>query len=291
MVHSLDQSVHGSKGFYPVAGARVIGARNRGAGAVGAELAQVFGHRGVAEAYRHRPPYPPEVFEILDRLVPDDGPREVLDVGAGEGALARPLAARMARVDAVDLSAAMVAAGRDRPGGRRPNLRWIVGAAQSCPLHGPYGLVTAGASLHWMPWDTTIPRLAAAMAPGAYLAVVEHGPRDLPWGAALTEVIRRHSRSPDFDPGYSLVGALRAAGHFGPAGRAETSPVLFRQQVGSYVEQFHSTASLARELMPVAEAAAFDAAVEQVVRPFAAGGVLELPIVATVAWGRLPPPS
>jgi SAM-dependent methyltransferase len=284
MGDSLDQSVHGSKGFY-----RVAGVRMKGAGPVGAELAHVFGHRGVAEAYRHRPPYPREVFPILDRLV-GDGPRAVLDVGAGEGALARPLAARMARVDAVDLSAAMVAAGRDRPGGRRPNLHWIVGAAQSCPLGGPYGLVTAGASLHWMPWDTTIPRLAAAMAPGAFLAVVDHGPRDLPWGAALAEVIRRHSRSPDFDPGYSLVGALRAAGYLVPAGRAATSPVVFRQPVGSYVEQFHSTASLARELMPAEEADAFDAAVEKIVRPFAADGVLEMRIVATVEWGRLPAP-
>jgi hypothetical protein len=32
-------------------------------------------------------------------------------------------------VDALDISAAMVAEGRTRPGGEAPNLRWIVGAA------------------------------------------------------------------------------------------------------------------------------------------------------------------
>ena len=56
-------------------------------------LAAAFGHGGVAGAYRHRPPYPPEVFDILERII-TDRPRRVLDLGAGEGALARPLAAR-----------------------------------------------------------------------------------------------------------------------------------------------------------------------------------------------------
>ena len=62
-------------------------------------------------------------------------------------------------VDAVDVSAAMIDAGRDRPGGRQPNLRWIVGAAQDAPLGGPYALATAGASMHWMPWPETLTRL------------------------------------------------------------------------------------------------------------------------------------
>jgi 2-polyprenyl-3-methyl-5-hydroxy-6-metoxy-1,4-benzoquinol methylase len=58
-------------------------------------LAAAFGHGGVAGAYRHRPPYPPEVFDILERII-TDRPRRVLDLGAGEGALARPLAAQLA---------------------------------------------------------------------------------------------------------------------------------------------------------------------------------------------------
>ncbi|HUC24416.1 MAG TPA: class I SAM-dependent methyltransferase [Streptosporangiaceae bacterium] len=47
----------------------------------------------------------------------------MLDIGAGDGALARPLAERVDRVDAVDVSAAMLAAGARQPGGDRPNLR------------------------------------------------------------------------------------------------------------------------------------------------------------------------
>lgn len=248
-------------------------------------LAATFAHVGVALAYRHRPPYPAEVFDLLESLV-TDRPRRVLDLGAGEGALARPLAARVDRVDAVDVSAAMVEAGRRRPGGDRANLHWIVGAVEECELGGPYALVTAGASLHWMDWRPTMARLVAATTEGAYLAIVEHQPRGLPWRDELLAVIRRHSRSPRHDPGFSLPDVLAADGCFRPAGRVETEPVPFRQSVADYVEQFHSTASLARELMPADEAAEFDAAVTDLVTPWAADGVLDLSVVATVVWGR-----
>ena len=110
------------------------------------ELAAVFAYPGVADAYQYRPPYPPEVFDVLERIAAGC-PRDVLDIGAGEGALARPLARRFDHVDALDISAvAMAGAGRRRPGGRQPNLRWLVGAAETAGLDGPYALVTAGAS-------------------------------------------------------------------------------------------------------------------------------------------------
>lgn len=248
-------------------------------------LASTFAHAGVAAAYRHRPPYPAEVFDVLESLVADR-PRSVLDLGAGEGALARPLAARLDRVDAVDVSAAMVDAGRRRPGGDRANLHWIVGAVEECELSGPYALVTAGASLHWMRWRPTMTRLAAAMTDRAQLAIVEHELRGVPWRDGLLTVIRRHSRSRGYDPEFSLPDALAADGCFRPAGQAETEPVPFRQAVADYVEQFHSTSSLARELMPDDEAAAFDAAVTGLVAPWAVDGVLDLSVVATIVWGR-----
>jgi hypothetical protein len=61
--------------------------------------------------------------------------------------------------------------------------------------------------------------------------------------------------------------------------------VRFRQPVADYVEQFHSTSSLAREGMPAEESAAFDRAVTDLVRPYSAGGVLEMTVVADLVWG------
>ena len=60
----------------------------------------------------------------------------------------------------------------------------------------------------------------------------------------------------------------------------------FRQPVASFVEQFHSTASLAREWMSGEESAAFDQAITDIVASRAVGGVLEMDVVAHLAWGR-----
>ena len=246
-------------------------------------LAEAFGYPGVASAYRHRPPYPDEVFSVLTGLI-GDAPRTVLDLGAGEGALARPLAALVDHVDAVDISAAMIEEGRRRPGGDAPNLRWIVGAAETAPLGGPYALVTAGASMHWMRWRETFERLAAVMSDGAFLAIGGHGHEDPP---GLEEVIVRHSRSPNYDPNFRLVDALAKTGLFEPVGEHMTGPTPFRQRTEDYIEYLHSTSSLAREWMEPAEAEAFDREVAEVVAPFATDGWLDLTVTARFTWGRV----
>jgi SAM-dependent methyltransferase len=249
------------------------------------ELNAAFGDPDVVEAYQYRPPYPPAVFDVLDELITDH-PRHVLDIGAGDGALARPLARRADRVDAVDVSAAMLAAGARLPGGDQPNLRWILGSAETAELAGPYALVTAGASLHWMDWKQMLPRLAAVATEHAFLAIVEHGVEAAPWQDSVREVIIRHSRSRDFDPSFSLPDELSALGLLELSGSATSPEMPFRQSVASYVEQFHSTASLARLWMPEEESAAFDRAIEQAVGPYATDGMLEMTVVATITWGR-----
>ena len=264
----------------PGSGAVTTGATKR------PDLAATFQHPGVAQAYEHRPPYPAEVFDVLTWLITDQ-PRTVLDLGAGEGALARPLAALVDQVDAIDISAAMVAAGRRRPGGGRASLRWIVGAAESAPLGGPYGLVTAGASLHWMSWPRTLPRVAEAMNAAANLAIVEHGPRDEPWRDGLLDVIRQHSRNQSYNADFSLPDALSASGLWNETGRVHTAAVPFLQRVADYIEGLHSTSSLARELMPAEEAAAFDEAIADLVEPYADDGTVELTVIAELAWGPI----
>jgi SAM-dependent methyltransferase len=158
------------------------------------DLKLAFADPRTVEAYRYRPPYPAEVFDLLEELI-TGRPRHVLDIGAGDGALARPLAGRVDRVDAVDVSPAMLAAGARQPGGDQPNLHWILGAAETAELAGPYALVTAGASLHWMDWQQTLTRLAAVTTEHAFLAIVDHGVQAAPWQDAVREVIVRHSPS------------------------------------------------------------------------------------------------
>jgi SAM-dependent methyltransferase len=253
-----------------------------------AGLAATFQHPGVAAAYRHRPPYPAEVFDVLTGLITGE-PRWVLDLGAGEGALARPLAARAGqvdRVDAVEISAAMIETGRRRPGGDSARLRWLAGAAETVPLPGRYALVTAGASLHWMDWAPVLRRAGRAMTPGAKLAVVELSYGRLPWHDELQKIIARHSRATGYDPDFSLPRELARRGLLRLDGQHRTAPVVFRQRPEDYLEQFHSTSSLARELMPPAEAARFGAAVLAAVRDHERDGLLDLPVTTDLTWGR-----
>src|SRR5690242_19367942 len=127
-----------------------------------AEYASIFQDTSVVAAYQHRPPYPAQTFEILAGLIPPTtSPRAVLDAGCGTGFVARPLARYVDRVDAADISAAMIAAGRSLPGGDDPRLRWFCGAIESVAVEPPYALIVAAASLHWMEWEIALPRFAA----------------------------------------------------------------------------------------------------------------------------------
>lgn len=80
----------------------------------GASYAEAFKDQQVVDAYRYRPPYPDEVFDILAGLIGDE-PRTVLDVGAGSGDIARRIADAARRVDAVDFSQHMIELGKRLP--------------------------------------------------------------------------------------------------------------------------------------------------------------------------------
>jgi hypothetical protein len=138
-----------------------------------------------------------------------------------------------------------------------------------------------------MAWAPTFTRLLPMLTSHAQLAIVDQDHPGVPWGAQLRDIIRRHSRSTSYDPGFSLPDELAASGLLQITGRAVTDPVPFRQPAADYVEQFHSTSSLAREWMTAAEAAVFDQAVAQTVAPYATDGTIEFPVVARLTWGRI----
>lgn len=252
---------------------------------LGPVYAAQFADPSVAAAYPHRPQYPAETFDILAGLV-TAAPRAVLDAGCGTGDLARPLAARADRVDAVDPSAAMLTLGRTLPGGDAPHLRWIHGTMEEAPLRPPYALITAGESLHWMDWAAVFPRFRAALAPAGYLAIVSRGSPDLPWWDDLLRTIQRYSTNKEFQP-YDLLVELDARSLFRVEGRRRTAPVPFRQSVDAYVESVHSRNGFSRDRMTAADADAFDAAARALVTPYAADdGLLHMQVVGSVVWGE-----
>lgn len=241
----------------------------------------------VVSAYVHRPPYPPETFALLgDLLAP--GSRALLDIGCGMGQIARGMLPLCDKVDALDWSAAMIASGRQLPGGDDERLHWICGRAEDAPLHPPYALVTAGASIHWMDWDVLLPRLRAALVPGGFVALVSIEGQPTAWGDALGELCARFSTNRDYQP-YDIVDELQQRDLFHPCGTAQTAWVPFAQSVDDYIESFHSANGFSRERMTSSAAAAFDAHLRALVTAHANNGLLHFTVSTQVVWG-LPSP-
>ena len=250
----------------------------------------MFQDRSVAAAYPHRPPYPAATFAALDGLIAGE-PRVVLDVGCGTGDLARPLAALVARVDAVDASAAMIAQGRRQPGGDAPNLRWIEATAEAAPLAPPYALITAGESLHWLDWPVVFPRFAAALTPGGVLAIVGRAWEHPAVRERLQPIIDRFSTNRDFRP-YNLLDELTSRGLFALQGQRRLAPEPWRPTIAEYLECRHSQNGLSRERMGD-DAAAFDEAVRAALADLCRAGAIEerdgrlcFTVAATITWGR-----
>ena len=259
-------------------------------------LGEVFADPAVAHAYRQRAPYPDETFTILERLIVE--PRNVLDAGAGNGMLARPMLRFASRVDAVDPSTAMIAEGRRLPGGDDPRLHWIVGTAEESPLEPPYGLITAGSSLHWMDHARVMPRFAASLAPGARLAILEtdDGEHPLPEMLQITErysELSHHADLTDMLKGLNVASgcrhgvdkALDASGWFIREGEQRTAAVSLCRSVEEYLEFLHSTSTLARVRLGD-RADRFDADVRDL---FARNGMssIERQVVGVVVWGKV----
>lgn len=158
------------------------------------QYAAVFQERDVVAAYPHRPPYPQETIDELARLASNGA---VVDAGCGTGELARRLAKLVLRVDAVDISAEMLALACTLAGAERVN--WVYGGIEDAALEPPYELVVAGDSVHWFDWGRALPRIFA-LAPR--FAVVQRewfrGNDDVV--ARLRPVWARHGWNKDFRP-------------------------------------------------------------------------------------------
>ena len=248
------------------------------------DYAEQFQDPSVVEAYAARPPYPDELFDLLDELL-EDQPRVVLDAGCGTGSVARPLAARVDRVDAVDFSEGMVAAGRTLPGGDRPNLRWTVADVETAPLEPPYGMITAGQSLHWMDWKVVIPRFVDVLAKRGSLVLIDHEFVHAPWDADLRALLARYSTNRDYAH-YDPVEELEVRGLFEKHGERRTGFVPLVSSVDRYVESFHSANGFSRDRMTPEDAAQFDAEVRRLVLARLPSGQLEVAYAASVVWGR-----
>jgi SAM-dependent methyltransferase len=122
---------------------------------------------------------------ILDAVPP--GCQRALDVGCGEGMLARRLARRVPRVAGIDQDAASIELARRQDQDGR--IDWICGDFLTHPFApASFGMITSVAALHHMDARAAFDRMSRLLAPGGTLAIVglarSRLPADLPWEAA-----------------------------------------------------------------------------------------------------------
>ncbi len=108
--------------------------------------------------------------DFLLRQIPAAAER-VLEVGCGSGALSRALAARGHRVTAVDLSPEMIHLAEQRTP-PAADVTYRCGDFLRMALDAqPYDGVVSSATLHHVPLEAGVERLAAAVRPGGTLVV------------------------------------------------------------------------------------------------------------------------
>jgi|SRR5579871_174923 SAM-dependent methyltransferase len=248
------------------------------------ENANAFQAQSVAERYQLRSPYPDEVFDILLGLVVDT-PRVVLDAGAGTGNLARRLVEQVERVDAVDISPAMIQQGKRLPNGQHPRLRWLTGAIEKIVLEPPYALIVAGESLHWMNWEVVFPRFAGALTPRGVVAFAYPIDDPVAWQAELDALVTRYSAIKNYQS-FDLTEELEARRLFTKTGERETARISFTPSIEDYIASFHARSSLSLERISAEDAAAFDQQLRAIITPHSNDGMVELQVRGSVVWGR-----
>lgn len=140
----------------------------------------------MAHAYDARPPYPGALIEAIAGL----GER-VLDLGAGIGHLALPLAALGRRVTAVEPARAMLARLQQRAEEQALVLEAVHAQAESLPLAtGSFNLVLIADALHFLDAERTGHEVARVLASAGALAIVTVELADTPYMNALTALMR-----------------------------------------------------------------------------------------------------
>jgi SAM-dependent methyltransferase len=212
---------------------------------------------------RFRPDYPPPAIACILEGLAGAGAHEpapiVADVGAGTGIASRLLAARGARVIAVEPNAEMRAAAEPHP-----RVEWRSGTAEATGLaRESVDLVLCAQAFHWFRQPEAITEFHRVLRPGGRLAILwnkrdRSDPLTLGYIEAIHAVNGEHpAEKRPFDP-----AVVHAAGEFTPAERhvfphgqrLDRAGLLGRATSASYVpREGPGLEALARQLATLFE--------------------------------------
>jgi SAM-dependent methyltransferase len=138
-------------------------------------------------------------YPLIRRAVPA-GCERALEVGCGEGILARELSALVPQVQAIDLDEPSIALARQHGGA---GIEYICGDVLTHDFEpASFGFITCVAALHHMDAAAGLSRMRQLLQPGGRLVVIGCGrtawPADLPFelAGAVAHQARRAARRP-----------------------------------------------------------------------------------------------
>jgi FkbM family methyltransferase len=141
----------------------------------------------MAHAYDARPEYPLALVSALTTAAP--GPR-VLDVGAGLGHLARPLARLGFRVTALEPAQRMLTRLRELVAVEPLQLATVHGMAEALPFaNAEFDFVVVADVVHFLDSERAAKEIARVLAPGGGLAVITVELADTPFMRAVKEIM------------------------------------------------------------------------------------------------------
>jgi ubiquinone/menaquinone biosynthesis C-methylase UbiE len=142
----------------------------------------------MADVYDARPPYPAALVDALVALAPEGG--RVVDLGAGTGHLALPLAARGLDVTAVEPARDMLERLRTAAGARGLAVRAEHATAEATPMEArSMDLVVVADALHFLDAQLVAEEIARVLRRGGALAVVTTALGDTPYMRAVRAII------------------------------------------------------------------------------------------------------
>ncbi len=143
----------------------------------------------MAEVYDARPPYPTALVDTLVTLATSVGQR-VLDIGAGIGHLALPLAQRGLDVMAVEPAMAMLKRLQLSAARSGLALRSMHATAEALPFAGPdFDLALIADALHFVDAELAAAELRRVLAPRGALAIVTCEYADTPFMCDIRKLV------------------------------------------------------------------------------------------------------
>jgi SAM-dependent methyltransferase len=176
--------------------------------------------------WNHNIHYHPVIFDVIHGQ-----PEQVLDIGCGEGALARELRAVAPQVTAIDTDPASIDLARQQDRGSRIN--YLLGDFLTFPFEpNSFDVIASVATLHHMDATVALGRMRDLLRPGGTLAVIGLArpdlPADLPFVLAATiatqycKITRTYWEHPSptiWPPPQTYAGMRRLAGQTLPGVR------------------------------------------------------------------------